>query len=159
MTTTAIADRQRGTTLIVAMIILMVLTMLGVTALNTTTLEERMAANSQEVNRAFQAAEAGIDVAFDDSDAYSLTAAVDGKTAVLGDYQAGANYTVSYLRATNPPVGSLYSATSFSAFHFDIRSEAASRVTDPGGANALTLEDQAALVTLHGGTYQIGPKL
>ena len=152
-------SRQYGATLIIAMIILLVLTMLGVTALNTSTLEEKMSANSQEVARAFQAGEAGIDVAFTDPNAFNLNAPVAGKSAVYGPYAAGANYTVTFIRATNPPVGSLYSATSFSAFHFNILSDAASRVTDPGGGVALTLEDDAARITLDGGVYQIGPKL
>jgi len=151
--------RQTGTTLIVALILLLVLTMLGVSALNTTTLEEKMAANTQEINRAFQAAEAGVDLAFEDPGAFSLTADVDGTTGTMGSYEAGSNYTVSFVRSTNPPVGSLYSATSFSAFHFDIASIAGSKVTDPGGGAPLDIADNAALVTLHGGTYQIGPKL
>ena len=43
--------RQSGAVLVIAMIMLLVLTLLGVTAMNTTSMQERMAANSQELNR------------------------------------------------------------------------------------------------------------
>ncbi len=152
------AFRQRGTTLIVAMVLLVVMTMIGVTALNTTTLEQKMARNSQELNRALQAAEAGIDIAFANPDEFDLTADRAGNTGLVGDYDSGSNYLVSFVNSTNPPVGSLYSASSFAAFHFDIQSDAGSRVTDTG-APAVDVDDTAAIVTLHGGAYQIGPKL
>ena len=48
---------QRGTALIVAMVMLLVLTLLGVTAVRNTTLQERMAGNLRDSNLAFQAAE------------------------------------------------------------------------------------------------------
>lgn len=48
---------QRGSALIVAMVMLLVLTLLGVTAVRNTTLQERMAGNLRDSNLAFQAAE------------------------------------------------------------------------------------------------------
>ncbi len=52
--------RQTGAVLIISMIILLIMTLIGVTAMNTTTLEEKMAGNSADVNLAFQAAEAAL---------------------------------------------------------------------------------------------------
>lgn len=52
--------KQRGAVLIVSMIILFTLTVLGVTALDTSALQIKMAANSQESMRDFQDAESGI---------------------------------------------------------------------------------------------------
>lgn len=52
--------RQQGAALIVGLIMLLVLTLLGVSNMNMTTLELKMAANSQNQNHCFQAAEAGI---------------------------------------------------------------------------------------------------
>lgn len=49
---------QRGATLVVALIILVVLTLLGVTAMQGATMQERMAGNVRDLNVAFQAAEA-----------------------------------------------------------------------------------------------------
>jgi type IV pilus assembly protein PilX len=50
-------SRQRGAALIVAMVMLLVMTLLGVTAIRSTTLQERMAGNLRDSNLAFQAAE------------------------------------------------------------------------------------------------------
>ena len=52
--------RQEGAVLILALILLVVLTMLGISAIESTKLETRMAANTAEYNRAFQIAEYGI---------------------------------------------------------------------------------------------------
>ncbi len=50
-------QRQKGAVLVVSLMILLVLTLIGVTAMTTSTLEERMAGNLKDVNLAFQAAE------------------------------------------------------------------------------------------------------
>lgn len=52
--------RQRGAALVVALIMLLVMTVLGITAMQVTRMEERMAGNSRDVNLAFQGAEAGL---------------------------------------------------------------------------------------------------
>ena len=53
-------DRQRGAVLIASLLILLVLTVLGVAALNTGSLQEKMAFNTQERVAAFHAAESAI---------------------------------------------------------------------------------------------------
>lgn len=53
-------DRQQGAVLMVSLIMLLLLTVIAVTASNTSTLQTRMANNSQLQNIAFQAAESGI---------------------------------------------------------------------------------------------------
>ncbi|ALP51799.1 hypothetical protein Tel_00840 [Candidatus Tenderia electrophaga] len=50
-------NRQRGSALILALLILLVMTMLGITAMSTSTLEEKMAANDRNQKLAFQNAE------------------------------------------------------------------------------------------------------
>ena len=52
--------QQRGATLAVVLIFLVLVTLVGVTAMSTTTLEEKMAGNQKELNLAFQAAEAAL---------------------------------------------------------------------------------------------------
>jgi len=52
--------RQRGAALVVALIMLLVMTVLGITAMQMTRMEERMAGNSRDLNLAFQGAEAGL---------------------------------------------------------------------------------------------------
>lgn len=51
---TAFHSRQTGATLIVALVFLVVLTVAGITAMQFSTLEERMAGNSQSRNEVFQ---------------------------------------------------------------------------------------------------------
>lgn len=55
-----VVGQQRGAALIVSLIVLLVLTLIGVAGMNTSVLQERMAVNSQNANRAFQAAESTI---------------------------------------------------------------------------------------------------
>ena len=54
------SQRQRGAALVVALIMLLVMTVLGIAAMQVTRMEERMAGNSRDVNLAFQSAEAGL---------------------------------------------------------------------------------------------------
>ncbi len=52
--------RQRGAVLIISLLILLVMTMIGIVAMDSTTLEEKMAGNTRQRDLAFQAAEAGL---------------------------------------------------------------------------------------------------
>jgi type IV pilus assembly protein PilX len=52
--------RERGAVLVIALILLLVVTVLGVTGMRSTLLEERMTGNTQDMNVAFQAAEAAL---------------------------------------------------------------------------------------------------
>ena len=51
---------ERGAALIIALVLLLLMTVLGVTGLRTTTLQERMAGNARDSNLAFQSAEASL---------------------------------------------------------------------------------------------------
>lgn len=53
-------QRQQGMALVMALVFLLLLTMLGVTALSTSSLEEKMAGNSKDRGVAFQAAESAL---------------------------------------------------------------------------------------------------
>lgn len=55
--------RQRGVALVMALVFLLLLTILGIAALNTTSLEEKMANNVKDRNLAFQSAESALIVA------------------------------------------------------------------------------------------------
>ncbi len=56
-TTTKMFARERGAALVVALVMLLVMTVLGVSAARTTNLQERMAGNLRDSNLAFQSAE------------------------------------------------------------------------------------------------------
>ena len=53
-------SRQQGAALLMAMLFLVILTLIGITSMIGSALEERMARNSRETNIAFQAAEAAL---------------------------------------------------------------------------------------------------
>ena len=72
---------QSGAALVTALVLLTIMTMLAMTSMSTNTLEEKMAANAQEMNRAFQVAEAGLRLAMVDANAFDYTNAfTDGGT-------------------------------------------------------------------------------
>jgi len=138
--------RQSGAILIVSMIILLILTLLGVTAMNTSSLQQRMASNTQEQVHAFQAAETGLNQAFSDNLAYDISGTYTGgatATAFAGSADK-ASYLPTFLGFSPPPPESLYSATSFQAAHFNFRAT---------GTSATNLS-----IVLNGGAYQIAPK-
>lgn len=53
-------QNQSGAVLLVSLIFLLLLTVIGLSAIQSSTLQERMAGNTRDINAAFQAAEAGI---------------------------------------------------------------------------------------------------
>lgn len=54
------ARAERGTTLVVALMFLLILTIFGVTAVTTSTLQEKMASNAKDQSMAFQSAESAM---------------------------------------------------------------------------------------------------
>ena len=57
---------QSGAVLFTALVMMVLMTLLAVTMMGNTAIDEKMAQNSQEQNRAFQAAETGIEMALAD---------------------------------------------------------------------------------------------
>jgi hypothetical protein len=135
--------RQRGVVLVLALVLLVALTLIGVSAMNTTQQQERMAANVQEGTRAFQAAETGLSQAFNAPGAWDLSGTwTDTEASYAGTTDTAVKRSL-FVGWSPPPPGSLYSATSFQAAHFDFQSIG----TTTGGR----------AVTVHGGAYQIAP--
>ncbi len=97
--------RQQGAVLAVALIILLALTLIGITGMQTTTLEEKMAGNLRDQNVAFQAAEAALRDGEDLVDGSVSTAAFDGTNGLYGsadsppDYSLAATWTGTNSRA------------------------------------------------------------
>lgn len=52
--------RQEGAVLVISLVLLLVLTLIGVAGMSSSTMQERMAANAQNSNRAFQGAESSV---------------------------------------------------------------------------------------------------
>jgi type IV pilus assembly protein PilX len=134
---------QHGVALVVALVILLVLTVVGVTALITTAFEGRMAGSTQELNRAFQAAESGVDRTIANGSQFNLTATQTATYAGVGSTAGSASTSTTFRELTKPPRGSGYSASRFKAAHFQINSTGSAG----GGAQ----------VTVVQGTFQITP--
>lgn len=75
--------QQKGAVLIVSLIVLLVLTLISVTAMQTTSLEEKMAGNMRNKNLAFQAAEAALRA----GEGYLSGATLDSFNGTNGLYQ------------------------------------------------------------------------
>ena len=127
--------RERGATLVVSLILLLVLTVLGVSGMNTATLELTMASNAQYHEGAFQAAETGIDIAISTPPFLTVAPNVLPLTA-LGDgtYQTQAVTTFQDPPTPVPDIAFSVGGPSggMAAWHFDIQSIG----TGPRGASS-----------------------
>ncbi|MCW7755245.1 PilX N-terminal domain-containing pilus assembly protein [Desulfobotulus sp. H1] len=56
----SVSDNEKGIILITSLVLLVILTLIGIAAMQSTTLQERMAGNMEQRDRAFQAAESGL---------------------------------------------------------------------------------------------------
>ncbi|HHM04226.1 MAG TPA: hypothetical protein ENJ19_00600 [Gammaproteobacteria bacterium] len=86
---------QRGSVLIVSLLILIVMSLIGLTAARTSTMEERMAGNSRDRGLAFEASE----TALRDAEAYLNTIVAitdfDGSGGLYGEDDTEPDYTAA----------------------------------------------------------------
>lgn len=126
-------SRQRGIVLVVGLVFLLVLTIIGVTSLRTTTLEQRMAGNMQQKTVAFQDAETRIAMMINDinSGATTLSPNDNCDTITPTPNPGSVNQAITAHESCREYVGSTDQTrrtdTAFggqtSLFHFRIRSE------------------------------------
>jgi type IV pilus assembly protein PilX len=121
---------QRGAALVVGMMLLLVLTLLAISGMNTASLELAMAGNMQYHENAFRAAETGIEQAmvlsaFNPADPPDRLPATDGETLPIPDTggrdQFFATITPQLGGAAQPAVWGA-SWDSFSTYHFEVQS-------------------------------------
>ncbi|MCG5534646.1 pilus assembly PilX family protein [Ectothiorhodospira mobilis] len=84
--------RQRGAVLAVSLIFLLLLTLLGVTTMQSTLLQERMAGSFRDRDLAFQAAEAGLRDAEEWVEGLTSTATLTGTGGRLGEDDVEPDY-------------------------------------------------------------------
>lgn len=100
--------QQKGMAMIVVLIFLLVLTLLGVSSMTTTSLEERMATNSQIKTATFQAAETAITETLANTDNFYNVAASVTKSQTnnytAGKFSASAVLALSLNGASDPIV-------------------------------------------------------
>jgi hypothetical protein len=111
-------NSQRGATLIVGLVLLLVLTVVGVSGMNTATMEINMAANTQFQQDAFQMTEDGVDAVLATRD-YTT----DGTRTLewIGGTELDRRAVTTYRLNTDVP-DAAFSSDEVEAFHFDVRS-------------------------------------
>lgn len=115
--------RQEGAALVVGLVMLMVLTVLAVSGMNTATLELQMAGNSQFAENAFQAAETGVDRALAIG-GFNTALPLVAPVALMPSGDTITTVTTFDIATAVPDGGySMGTGTGFQAFHFDIVSQ------------------------------------
>ncbi len=127
----ASAHRQGGAALVVGLLLLLVLTLLGVSSLSGSTQQMRIASNAQNKNQAFQFAESVIDVTIGNMDFTNIQTRQGFDDAAHPQYP-GSTAQVDFLTRSSA-AGCPGNSFQFSCVHFEI---AASGVHQPSGARA-----------------------
>jgi hypothetical protein len=109
-------SQQTGATLIVGLVLLLVLTVVGVSGMKTATMEINMAANTQFQQDAFQLTEDAVDIVIGTRD---YTTESDSNLAFTGDANFDRAAVTAYRGNTDVP-DAAFSADEIEAFHFDI---------------------------------------
>lgn len=144
--------RQHGAALVVGLLLLVVITVLAISGMNTAATELAMARNDQAYEDAFQAAENGLATAL--SQGQYATSAMATIPITISSHQT-ANATIQFEDSTIVPdkAFSLGVGSGISAYHFIATSQAAFR-RDP---NDVTDRDSTAVHTQ--AFYVVGPEL
>ncbi len=138
---------QRGAVLVVGLILLMVLTVLGVSSMNTATLELVMAGNAQYHQQAFQAAESGIDISIAQRNFNTVAPAVVPVTNFGGGYY-NTEAVSTFMENTSVPNDAFSMGVgtgSVQAFHFDVVA------IGRGPGNAVSTHNQSFYIVGPGG--------
>lgn len=130
---TSLQTKQTGATLIVSLLILLVMTLLGVTAMQTNILEEKMSGNSKDISLSLQAAEA----ALREAEAYietivSPAAAFDGSTDWLypDDTNVDVKADATWTTARTYQTGDITNVTTRPKYIIELYGEIGSASTD-----------------------------
>ena len=143
-------DKQQGAALVVGLMLLVVITVLAISGMNTATTELAMARNDQAYEDAFQAAETGIATAL--SQGQFVTTGSTALAQTISTHQNIAT-TIQYEDSTRVPdkAFSLGVGCGISAYHF-IATSQAEFLRDPGN---VTDRDSSATHTQ--AFYVVGP--
>ena len=149
-------SNQQGAVLFTALMLLVIMTLLGISTMTSTNFEEKMAGNSQDINRSFQAAESGLAMVKNDSLAFDTRnlKELDGGTQDIytpsaitnfGQTNSGIDISYnSYLLQKTPPTRDSGWDTSVAFYYFDLSATATTKA--------------GTKTSLHQGVYQVGPK-
>lgn len=154
---------QRGAALVIGLILLLVLTLLAVTGMNTASTELIMAGNEQQQENAFQAAELGIERAMEEG--LFETGLTENQPQADVPNSTIAHYTISIAPESVPhtPRPAMWGNRwdSFSTFHFQVTSLGASTrgatTTHTQGMFVISPFDPSTPPPLAGGPTDLSP--
>lgn len=143
--------KQQGAALVIGLILLVVITVLAISGMNTATTELAMARNNQNYENAFQAAETGLEQAISQGSFNTLAGAT--VTQVINDHDA-VTAEIEFENSTLVPdkAFSLGVGSGVAAYHFLATAQAESRRA-PGST---TDRDSTAVHTQ--AFYVVGPE-
>lgn len=152
MQTPAIPNRQHGAALVVGLILLVVVTVLAISGMNTATTELAMARNDQNYENAFQAAETGLELAIAQG-RFTTLANVNLVQNVNSNDTVSA--TIQFEDSTLVPdkAFSLGAGSGIAAYHFLASALAESKREGAGGGAT----DRDASATHTQAFYVVGP--
>jgi type IV pilus assembly protein PilX len=145
---------QNGAALVVGLILLMVITILAISGMNTATTELAMARNDQNYENAFQAAETGLERALSQGSFNTMAETAMPVYDIDADRHDSVTAVIVFEDATLVPdkAFSLGTGSGISALHF-MATSTASSLRDPDGA---TDRDATAIHTQ--AFYVVGPE-
>ena len=145
-------NRQQGAALVVGLMLLVVITILAISGMNTATTELALARNDQAYENAFQAAETGLETALAQGQF-----ATTGNTALTQTITSNQNIstTIQFEDSTLVPdkAFSLGVGSGIAAYHFLATSQAEFR-RDPGNVT-----DRDSTATHTQAFYVVGPEM
>ena len=146
-------NTQSGAALIVSLVLLVVVTVLAISGMNTATTELAMARNDQSYENAFQAAETGLEIALSQGRFNTQVPSIVAQDVT--DFES-VTAVISYEVATQVPdrAFSLGIGTGIAAYHFVVSSTASSKPGGVGGAAT----DRDASATHTQAFYVVGPE-
>jgi type IV pilus assembly protein PilX len=148
------ANNQRGAALVVGLVLLVVVTVLAISGMNTATTELAIARNDQNFENAFQAAETGLEMALSQGFFKTVPETILAQYDITeNDYSV--NTTIEFDTTTLVPdkAFSLGAGSGIAAYHFVAEATAEStRVADSGDQN-----DRDASAVHTQAFYIVGP--
>lgn len=152
MNTHKTIKHQNGAALVVGLILLVVITVLAISGMNTATTELAMARNDQNFENAFQAAETGLAAVLTQG-AFNTVAGVTTLTQTISTYES-VTATIQFEDTTPVPdrAFSLGAGSGIAAYHFLATSQAQS-LRDPGNTT-----DRDTSATHTQAFYVVGPE-
>lgn len=121
--------QQAGAALVVGLLLMVVVTVLAISGMNTATTELAMARNDQNYENAFQAAETGLEQALASGNFDTLNPVVTLPTIQLNDGHEEVVATIGFQNSTMVPdkAFSLGVGSGIAAYHFTATAEATSQ--------------------------------